>query len=137
MDVSKSRLQKIITEIKKSKKKVYTISDLSFDTAIREEVLKEIFVAYDPLIYFNDKFNTKDVLDELIKEESRLSEGKTTKRMYIRSKDIAEYSGLVDYIYKNMTVNGGILDTGYVLTKKDLKLISKLLKEEKEKLKNK
>lgn len=137
MDVSKSRLQKIITEIKKSKKKVYTISDLSFDTAIREEVLKEIFVAYDPLIYFNDKFNTKDVLDELIKEESRLSEGKTTKRMYIRSKDIAEYSGLVDYIYKNMTVNGGILDTGYVLTKKDLKLISKLLKEEKEKFKNK
>ncbi len=137
MDVSKSRLQKIITEIKKSKKKVYTISDLSFDTAIREEVLKEIFVVYDPLIYFNDKFNTKDVLDELIKEESRLSEGKTTKRMYIRSKDIAEYSGLVDYIYKNMTVNGGILDTGYVLTKKDLKLISKLLKEEKEKFKNK
>lgn len=137
MEISKTKLAKIISVIKRSDKKVYTISELAFDTGIKEDVLREYFLKFDPLIYFNSEFNVRDVFDKLLIEQNKLEKSKGPKRHYIGHKELAQYKGLIDYVYKNMTVSGGILDTGYVLNKKDLKLITKLLKNEKDKLKKK
>ena len=137
MDIPKSKVTKIISAIKKCPKKVYTTKELAFDIGIKEEILKEYFFSYNPLIYFSEDFNLKDILNDLINEEkenNKNNKKSTVKRQYIRQKDIAPYENLIDYIYKNCTVDGGILDTGYVFNKKDVKIISKLLKEEKERL---
>ena len=142
MSISKTRLTKIISTLKKRNKKVCTIHELSFSVGIKEDALKDFFFSFNPLIYFEENFNLLDLLDDLIEEEKAIEEkerskGVKTKKKYIRQKDLAPYKDLIDYIYQTCTVDGGILDTGYVLNKKDVKIISKLLKEEKQRIKNK
>lgn len=142
MEVAKTNLTKIIRALKKSDKKFCTIEDLSFLVGIKTDRLKEILFEFYPLIYFDENLNAIDLLPVLLKAEKELNEKDASKankpkKKYIRQKDLLPYKDLIDYIYQNFTVDGGILDTGYVLTKRDIKIISKLLKEEKLKLKNK
>lgn len=135
-ELNKSKLEKIVKCLNKNKKKFYPVSALSYDTGIREDILRNFLMEFNPLVSFDDEFDVLEIRDEIIYKYERQKENTPVKkREVVRSKELEEYSGLVDYIYKNMTVSGGIFDTGYVLTKKDIKIIKKLLKEEQEKIK--
>lgn len=136
MALTKTKLNKIVRAIKKSDLKFYTIDHLSKDTAIKKQILEDDLSSYLPLIYFGYEYNLKDYLDEFIDKLETLNKEPVKKRAY-KKKDIDKYENFVDFIYQNMTDNGGIFDTGYVLTKKDISIIRKLLKEESLKLKNK
>ncbi|MBQ9266152.1 MAG: hypothetical protein IJ186_03705 [Bacilli bacterium] len=137
MTLNKTKLQKIIKAIEKTKRKVYTVSELSRDTGIKDEILIDYLSKFNALIYFDNQANIKEYL-EGIKEDFEDQNKEVVKRNdYVRSKDIEQYDGFIDYIYKTMTVQGGILDTGYGLTKKDIKIIKKLIKEESDRLSSK
>ena len=137
MTLNKTKLQKIIKAIEKTKRKVYTVSELSRDTGIKDEILIDYLSKFNALIYFDNQANIKEYL-EGIKEDFEDQNKEVVKRNdYVRSKDIEQYDGFIDYIYKTMTVQGGILDTGYRLTKKDIKIIKKLIKEESDRLSSK
>lgn len=136
MALTKTKLNKIVRAIKKSDLKFYTIAHLSKDTAIKKEILEDDLSSYLPLIYFGYEYNLKDYLDEFVDKLELLNKEPVKKRAY-KKKDIDKYENFVDFVYQNMTDNGGLFDTGYVLTKKDISIIRKLLKEESLKLKNK
>ncbi len=136
MALTKTRLTKILRAIKKTDIKFYTVEDLSKDTAIKKSALQDDLIDYLPLVYFGYEYNLKDVLPELEEKLKVLTQTPVKKRIY-KKKDIQKYENFVDFVYQNMTDNGGIFDTGYVLTKKDISIIRKLLKEESLKLKNK
>ncbi len=135
MALTKTRLTKILRSIKKSDIKFYTIDDLSKDTGIKKQALQDDLVDYLPLVYFGYEYNLKDFTIELEERLKVLNQAPVKKRVY-KKKDIDKYENFVDFVYQNMTDNGGIFDTGYVLTKKDISIIRKLLKEEAAKLKN-
>lgn len=136
MALTKTRLTKILRAVKKSDIKFYTIDDLSKDTGIKKNTLQDDLVDYLPLVYFGYEYNLKDYIYEFDEKLKLLTQAPVKKRVY-KKKDIEKYENFVDFVYQNMTDNGGIFDTGYVLTKKDISIIRKLLKEESLKLKNK
>ena len=137
MSLNKTKLQKMIKAIEKTKRKVYTVSDLSRDTGIKDDILIEYLSKFNALIYFDNQANVKDYLDGIKTDYDDQNKEVVKRTEYVRSKDIEQYESFVDYIYQTMTVQGGILDTGYSLTKKDIKIIKKLLKEESDKLSSK
>ncbi len=137
MALNKTKLQKIIRAIEKTKRKVYTVSELSRDTGIKDEILIDYLSKFNALIYFDSQANVKDYLNGIREDFDGQNKEVVKRTEYVRSKDVEQYDNLVDYIYKTMTVQGGILDTGYVLNKKDIKIIKKLLKEESDKLSSK
>ncbi len=136
MALSKTKLTKIVRAVNKSELKFYTLEDLSKDVGIKANVLRDDLYEFLPLIYFDYQYNLKDYLDEFRKKLEQLNKAPVKKKVYTK-KDIDKYEGFIDYVYQNMTDNGGIFDTGYVLTKKDIRIIRKLLKEESIKLKEK
>ena len=86
------------------------------------------------LINFYDYLNLKDYLTLLKDEEEKINEGRVVKKRIVKNNEAKEYENAIDYIYKNFCVEGGVLDLGYQITKKDIKILNKLLKEEKENL---
>lgn len=132
--LNKTTLNKYINAIKSSKKKVFTCDDLSIKIAIKPEIIKSNLVSYNPLINFDYEFNLKEILVDLEKDYILVSTS-THKRQIIRKKELEKYEDFLDFIYQHYTTNGGLLDKGSVVTKKDLKIIRKLLIEEEKKFK--
>ncbi len=128
-------IKKYIKGIEDNKKKVVTVSILSKTIGIKEEIIKEDLITLIPLINFDDSLNLRDYLSDLKKEEEKIEEGRIVKKRIVKNHEAEEYEGIIDYIYKNACVEGGVLDLGYTLTPKDLSIISKLLTEEKKKRK--
>lgn len=129
-----TKIRKYIKGIEESKRKVVTVFLLSKNIGIKEEIIKEDLVNLIPLINFDDSLNLKDYLTLLKDEEEKINEGRVVKKRIVKNNEAKEYENAIDYIYKNFCVEGGVLDLGYQITKKDIKILNKLLKEEKENL---
>src|SRR5574344_795541 len=130
MKLTKTALKKYIRIIKGSNKKVLTCDQLSKLCGEKSSVLREAFVEFEPLINFDSNFNLKELLPTLLIEEEKLDKIPVKKRNVIKKKDYELYGGFMDYVYKKMTIAGGMLDLGYNLKKEDIKIIKKLLTEE-------
>ena len=111
-------------------------------TGYKESVILEDLSFFIELVRFNPDINVvevKDQMEEALKrvEELKMKEAtsNTPKRYYIRKKDTDSYTGVVDYIERYMTFAGGMLNLGYRLTKKDVRILRKLLKKEEERIK--
>lgn len=135
--LNKTKILKYLDLIKKSKKKCYFVMDLSNDSGIKEDSLKEELIEVIPMINFDPNINLKDYIEVLSKryEELSLLNKKEVKKRVVRNNEAKEYFGVVDYIYRNMCDDGGLINLSYYLTERDIKLLSKLLKEEKERFK--
>jgi len=78
------------------------------------------------MIRLDISYNLKDIVPELEEYIAKLE--KTTKKVKKTShKEYAKYKSFIDYVYKNMTIGGGILDTGYELSAKDKRFIRHFL----------
>lgn len=136
MAISKTRLIKIVKAIETTRTKFYELQDLSVDTGIKIESLRKDLEEFLPLINFDYPYNLTEYCDVFKERLEELNKAPKKKKVYTK-KDIDNYTGFVDYVYKNMTDYGGILDTGYVLNKKDIRIIRRLLKDEAQKIKEK
>lgn len=129
-----TKIRKYIKGIEDNKKKVVTVFILSKTIGIKEEIIKEDLLPLIPLINFDDSLNLKDYLTTLKEEEEKINEGRTIKKRVVKNNEAKEYEGVIDYIYRNFCVEGGVLDLGYQINTKDIKILNKLLKEEKDNL---
>jgi hypothetical protein len=127
MELTKTFLTKSIKAIKNSDKKVFTCDDLSKKTGVRSEVIRGLLIKYNPLINFEYNFDLHEILPDMEKDLS-ISTIKKKRARAIRKDELDEYPSTLFYIYKKMTVPGGILDLGYKLKKDDIRIIRKLLK---------
>lgn len=134
--ISKTNLTKYIKAIEGFKKRSMSIKDLSLIIGLKEEVIKDSLIEFEPMINFIE-VDLKSLLPLLKEELNKQENNKTNKKgkREVKANEANEYEGLIDYIYKNMCDDGGLLNLGYNLKSKDIKLINKILKKEKENLK--
>lgn len=132
MKLSKTNAKKILAAMESSKKKVFTCDDLSKKIGIKVNVLYTYIEEFYSMILLDPNFNLREIESDIRKYIScteKNSAKKRNKRM--PNKEYKEYSSFIDYVYKNMTIAGGILDTGYVLNAKDKRMLKYYLNKKK------
>lgn len=134
--INKTTLKKYITIIERNKKKVLTCDDLSLICGDKVEKIRENLSQFNPLINFDFEFNIKDILQEMTFELENLEKVPQKKVEHVLKRGESDkYEGVIDYIYKNMTIAGGLLNLGHKISKKDIRILRKLLKKESDNLK--
>lgn len=134
--INKTNLKKYLRAIKKWNQKVMTCEDLVEVTGTKMEKIKDDLSLFYPLINFDPDFNIKDIEQNLAEKLEILEKQnpvKTNERILKRN-EADRYKGIIDYIYQNMTFAGGLLNTGYIISKRDVKILKKLVKSEYDKL---
>ena len=137
MSISKTNVKKYLKIITETKKKVFTCDDLSKISGVKVEVLRNEFLDFYPLIGLEINYDLHSLVPALETYLTKLEKVPVKKRVVVRNKTLKKYKTFVDYIYKKMTFSGGMLDSGYVLSIEDVKILKKLLNNEEKKLNKK
>lgn len=120
--ITKVKIKKYLTIIKNSKKKHFTINNLSSKIGINEDALREELAYFDPLIRLMEDYNLNDIVKDL--------EQFIEKPMIQKAKLTEKYTSILDFVIKNMTSNGDLIDKYTKLSKAQLKDLEILVKRE-------
>lgn len=120
--ITKVKVKKYLSIIKSSKKKNFSVSSLSSTIGVNEDTLREELAYFDPLIRLMEDYNLKDIVDDLEKF--------LTKPLVKRVKLTTKYNSVLDFVIKNMTLNGDLIDKCTKLNKTQLKDLEILVKKE-------
>ena len=130
-------LKKYLSALTKIKAKYVTAERLSRVIGVYPEVINETLSYFEPMLMMDPEYNLLALVPEIKKYLNELEEKKTAPIQPVETvsrKQLEEYESVVDFIYKKMSI-GGIIDRGYELSDKDLRLLKKLINEELEKRK--
>src|SRR5574344_1105684 len=130
MALNKTNTKRYIQIIKSSKRKVVTVDEVSKKTGEKSDFIRDNLVSFNPLINFDLNYDLHGILTDLENCLLEFESEPIKKRMSIRSSEVDKYKNMLDYVYKKMTIAGGMLDLCYKLNKKDIKIIKKLLKKD-------
>ena len=86
------------------------------------------------------EFNLVELVPTLKKWLNDQEENKTltsNKKTSLKKRDYEQYDSVSDFIYKRMTIVGGLLDRNVVLSDQDLRILKKLVSDEQANRKNK
>ena len=126
--LTKSRAKSYLKAIKACKKKSLSIAELSLSVGIFEDVVRDHFAHFDPMLRMLPDVNVMDYAEQL---EEFVSETKTVKLPVKKSsKSKVVYKSIGDFVYKNMTIPGGIVDSSIDLSFEKLKELKRLVNEE-------
>lgn len=118
---TKGRARVYLKAINNWKKKTMSVEELSLEVGIYEDVIR------DPLIRIMvdvDVIALKPELEKYI--AAKTVKRKTTRR----KKPHPKYKSVVDFVYRNMTVPGGLINSAVNLSFNQLKDLKKLVNEE-------
>ena len=138
----KVTIRQVVSALNKNKRKNLSLDYLSKIIGIYPDVLGTELSYFCPMILMDPTINVRDYLEDMkryLSEPSKnVSKKKASKekRERIYKKELEEYKGIVDFIYKKMTTVGGLLDPGYEVERHDIRIMEKLLQLERKKLKN-
>ena len=127
---TKRQAQRIAASLKKGKKKYIDLEELSSLVGIYPDVLGQQLLAFSPMILMDPSINCKELLpqiEEYIKNYDAPKKAKAPATPTVRKKDVLEYKGITDFVYKKMTTAGGLVDPSFELNDKDLKILHKLV----------
>lgn len=133
-------LKKYINAILKMKKKYVNADRLSKVVGVYPEIITETLSYFEPTLMMDPDYNLLDlvtVMKEFIIKKEEEKAVIQEKRIIVKKKEIAMYDSVGDFVYKKMTIAGGLLDKNANLTDKDLEALKKLINEELRKRKNK
>lgn len=130
---TKTFIRKIVTEIKKSKRKYLPVANLSRLMGLYPDVIDDALVYFEPMIRLDDSINTVDLLpamEEYIAPEHGPENEEKPKRVVVTQKAMGEYSSIGDFVSKKFTNIGGLVQVSTVLSDEDLKILQKLVESE-------
>ncbi len=130
---SKRQAQRIAAALRKGKKKVITLDSLSRLVGLYPDVLGEQLVYFSPMILMDPSVNCKELLpqiEEYVKSFEPVKKEKAPSSPAVKKKDVSEYKGVNDFVYKKMTSAGGLVDRSSRLSEKDLKILHRLVNAE-------
>lgn len=134
-----SEVKKYLSSIIKINKKYVTTERLSKVVGIYPEVINETLNYFNPMIKMDPEYNLMELVPTLKKYVSDKEDEKTnTLVKKPQPQRITEhYDSIGDFVYRKMTVAGGLLDKNINLSDLDLRILKKLINEEQQKRKKK
>ena len=128
--MTKTLAKKYLSVIKSSKKKHLTCDSLGREMGIYPDVVREQLSFFEPIITMDMDYNCHEVASQIEEYISSLEENKApVDRVVVRSKQVSEYDGIGDFVYKKFTI-GGLVDRNIQLSEVDLKVLKKLVIDE-------
>jgi len=124
--LTKVRVKKYLDTIKKSNKKYVDCKYISNTLGIQEYIVREELATFDDLIRLLDDFNLVEITPLL----SKYINNRTP-----REKPSIKYDSIGDFVYKNMTSSGGLVNRYTTLNKEQLMDLNILVKKELKKVK--
>ena len=115
-----------------SNKKHLTFHELYLEVGIMEDIIREQLSTFDPMVRMFEEYNVCDLIPAI--EEYLVPTKVMPKRAPAKK---STYETINEFVYKNMTVPGGIVDMGLELNLSQLKALRKLVNAEIKEKKNK
>lgn len=133
-------IKKYLNALIKMNKKYVTSERLSKVVGIYPEIINEHLSFFEPTLMMDPEYNLMELIPALKKfviekEEERSST--LIKKPAIKKQTLEQYDSVSDFIYKRMTLVGGLLDRNVVLSDTDLRVLKKLISEEQQRRKKK
>lgn len=128
--LTKRQAQRIAGALKKDKRKNISLDMLSNSIGIYPDALGQQLLPFSPMILMDPSINCKQLLPQIedyIKNYEPSVKKKAPATPAVRKKDMEEFSGITDFVYKRMTTAGGLVDPSFRLGDKDLKILHKLV----------
>lgn len=132
-------VKKYLNAIVKMNKKYITSERLSKVVGVYPEIINEQLSFFEPTLMMDPEFNLMELVPTLKKFVNEKEEAKTStlvKKPVIKKQMLEQYDSVSDFIYKRMTLVGGLLDRNVVLSDTDLRVLKKLITEEQQARKN-
>lgn len=126
-----SSLKRYASAIRKFKKEVVTVEDLSNKINVYPEVITNCLSYFEPMLSMDLSFNLKTLLpqiDTFIKDSENI-DGGVSPVYKVSKEELAKYASINDFIYKKMSINGAVNQEAY-LSDKDLAALAELIKKE-------
>ena len=134
---TKAEVQRILGALKRSKKKVVGLEDLSRLMGRYPDVLCDTLAYFEPLIRMDPGINIRDLTPALQAYLDEPLKPKTDKprKIAVRKSEVAKYSSISDFVMRKMTNVGGLVDPTITLTEEDLRVLEKLIEAQRKKAK--
>lgn len=126
-------VKKYLNAILKMNKKYVTAERLSKVVGIYPEIINEQLSYFEPTLMMDPEYNLMELVPALKKFVAEKEEEKSStliKKPAIKKQTLEQYDSVSDFIYKKMTLVGGLLDRNVVLSDTDLRILKKLIVEE-------
>jgi hypothetical protein len=123
--LTKSRAKLYLEGLIRSKRKHINTSDLAQTIGIVEDFIRDELSVLEPMVRLDLEFNLMDLVPQL---EAYLAHKVERRKHAVRTKP-SNYQSIAEFVYKNMTVSGGIIDRGFELDDQQLKDLKKLVNE--------
>lgn len=130
---SKRQAQRIAAALRKGKKKIITLDALSRLVGIYPDVLGQQLLFFSPMILMDPSINCMELLpqiEEYVKSFEPVKKEKAPSSPSVKKKEVEEYAGVNDFVYRKMTSAGGLVDRSSRLSEKDLKILHRLVNAE-------
>lgn len=131
-------VKKYLNALVKMNKKYVTSERLSKVIGIYPEIINEQLSYFEPTLMMDPEFNLMELVPTLKKFVVEKEEEKSStliKKPAIKKTTLEQYDSVSDFIYKKMTLVGGLLDRNVVLSDTDLRILKKLIVEEQQRRK--
>lgn len=128
--MNKTLAKKYLSSIKNYKRKYLTSEQLSKINGIYPEIISSELSYFEPTLAMDPSYNLKDLLPKIEEYIASLETGKEKVKYFEAKKESKKFNGVTDFVYKKMTVVGGLVDKSIVLSDDDLKVLRKLVNEE-------
>ncbi len=134
-----SEVKKFLNSLLKMNKKYVTSERLSKVVGIYPEIINEQLSYFEPTLMMDPEYNLMELVPTLKKYVIDKEEKSTNliKKPAIKKSTLEQYDSVSDFIYKRMTLVGGLLDRNVVLSDTDLRVLKKLITEEQQRRKKK
>lgn len=134
-----AEVKKYLNAIIKINKKYVTTDRLSKVVGIYPEIINEQLSYFEPTLMMDPEYNLMELVPTLKKYVIDKEEKSSTliKKPAIKKATLEQYDSVSDFIYKRMTLVGGLLDRNVVLSDTDLRILKKLISEEQQRRKKK
>lgn len=126
-------IKKYLNAILKMNKKYVTSERLSKVVGIYPEIINEHLSYFEPTLMMDPEFNLMELVPSMKKYVVEKEEEKSStliKKPAIKKQTLEQFDSVSDFIYKKMTLVGGLLDRNVVLSDTDLRLLKKLIVQE-------
>ena len=126
-------VKKYLNAILKMNKKYVTTERLSKVVGIYPEIINEHLSYFEPTLMMDPEYNLMELVPLLKKYVVEKEEEKSStliKKPAIKKQTLEQYDSVSDFIYKRMTLVGGLLDRNVVLSDTDLRILKKSINEE-------